>query len=197
MVAGSGIVHSERTPVALRTSGHALEGLQLWLALPEGDEEVAPLFEHHAVESLPVVTIPGGELLVIAGSAYGERAPTGVLSETLFVHARLDADAVLRVDDQHEERAAYVVRGTVECDDQSFEPGTLIVFRPGCLATLRARTAAHVVLLGGARLEGSRHLWWNFVSSSRERIEQAKADWREGRFAGVPGDDREFIPLPE
>lgn len=196
MVAGRGIVHSERTPPAARAAGAALHGIQTWVALPREHEETAPSFEHHTRESLPEVRRPGALLRVLAGTAYGERAPTGVLSPTLFVHASLDEGASLEVDDGHEERALYIARGTLDCGGRSFTSGTMLVLRPGASAVVRASSRADVILVGGAPLDGPRHIWWNFVSTSKERIELAKADWRDGRFPAVPGED-DFTPLPE
>lgn len=197
MVAGSGIAHSERTPEAFRQSGGRLYGVQTWVALPRADEETAPRFEHHPERTIPVVRRPGVTLHVIAGTAYGERAPTGVFSPTLYVHARMDDGATLEVDDTHEERAVYVVDGAIDCDGRTFAPGTMFVLHPASAVRLEARGATNVMLLGGAPLDGPRHIVWNFVSSSSDRIEQAKRDWREGRFAKVIGDETEHIPLPE
>lgn len=198
MVAGRGVVHSERTGAETRARGAAMHGLQTWVALPTSDEEIAPRFEHHPRATLPVVSRPGAELRVIAGTAYGARAPTGVLSPTLYVHARLDAGASLAVDDEHEERAVYAIDAPIECAGERLEPGTMAILRPGARVEIRATTgAANVMLVGGAPLDGPRHIFWNFVSSSKDRIEQAKGEWRERRFPAVPGDDVEFIPLPE
>jgi redox-sensitive bicupin YhaK (pirin superfamily) len=197
MVAGRGIVHSERSGPGVRARGGPVHGIQTWVALRRDVEETEPRFEHHGGASLPVVKRPGVELRLIAGTAYGRRAPTGVLSPTLYVHARLYAGASLDVDDEHEERAAYVVRGEVTAGGERFGEGTMLVLRPGSLASLRAEADADMMLIGGAPLDGERHIWWNFVSSSKERIEAAKTEWREGRFAKVPGDEVEFIPLPE
>ncbi len=197
MAAGRGIVHSERATPEDRARSHRLHGLQTWVALPHEDEEMEPFFEHHDREALPLVRRPGAELRVIAGTAYGQRAPTGVRSPTLYVHAHLDPGATLEVDEEHEERAFYVVEGPVECDGKSFGPGTMVILRPGSHAVLGAPSGADLMLVGGAPLDGPRHIWWNFVSSSKERIEQAKKDWKEGRFPTIPGDDAEFIPLPE
>ena len=133
---------------------------------------------------------------MIVGTAYGLRAPTGVLSPTLYVHARLDAGATLAVDDEHEERAVYVLRGLVECDGRPFGEGTMVILRPGPGVSVRAVSAADVMLVGGAPLVGTRHVWWNFVASSQERIERAKADWQQGRFPKVPGDDEGVHPPP-
>jgi hypothetical protein len=197
MTSGRGIVHSERTPADARGRGGRAHGLQSWVALPLADEETEPSFHHHASSSVPVKEQPGVLLRVIAGTAYGMVSPVRVFSPTLYVHVRLDPGAEWVVDDGHAERAVYAVEGEVEVGGALRSPGELVVLRPGASATLRARTAASVMLLGGAPLDGPRHVWWNFVSSSRERIERAKAEWRERRFAPVPKDDVEFIPLPE
>jgi redox-sensitive bicupin YhaK (pirin superfamily) len=196
MVAGQGIVHSERTPPDVRARGGKMHGIQTWLALPLADEETAPRFEHHAQAAIPVVRRPGAELHIVAGTAYGLTAPTGVVSPTLYVYARLEAGATIPVDDQHPERAVYVVDGTVSCGGRSLAQGMMALLRAGASSTVQALTPARVLLVGGGTLEGERHIYWNFVSSTRDRIERAKADWREGRFAKVPGDDVEFIPLP-
>ncbi len=196
MVAGQGIVHSERTSADVRARGGGVHGLQCWVALPTDAEEVAPRFEHHDQASLPVVRRPGATLRIIAGSAYGHTAPAGVLSPTLYVDVELAAGASVPVDGEHEERAVYVVSGTVRCDEQPLSPGVMALLNPGAVATLAAETPARLMLIGGAALAGARHIEWNFVSSSRERIERAKADWRERRFPTVPGDDKERIPLP-
>ena len=197
MVAGRGIAHSERSSDEALANGMALHGIQTWVALPTVHEETEPRFEHHPRPTIPVVQRDGAELHIIAGTAYGERAPTGVLSPTLYVHARLTAGATLTVDDEHEERAVYVADGAIECDGRRFEAGTMLVLRAGAEVQVTATSAADLMLIGGAPLDGPRHIWWNFVSSSQERIEQAKADWKEGRFGKVPGDEEEFIPLPE
>jgi redox-sensitive bicupin YhaK (pirin superfamily) len=197
MVAGRGVVHSERTAPEARARGGAVHGVQTWVALPAADEEIAPRFEHHPRATLPVVQRPGAELRVIAGTAYGAKAPTGVLSPTLYAHARLDAGATLPIDGEHEERAIYVVDGAVTCAGERFTEGTMVVLRPGAEVDVAAEGASNLMLLGGAPLDGPRHIFWNFVSSSKERIERAKADWRDARFPIVPGDEDERIPLPE
>jgi redox-sensitive bicupin YhaK (pirin superfamily) len=197
MMAGHGIVHSERTSAEVRAQASRIHGLQTWVALPTSQEESEPRFEHHAASSLPVVKRPGAELRVVAGSAYGVTAPTGVLSPTLYVHARLEAGATLEVDEGHEERAVFAVSGEFECAGHPLPVGTMLVVRPGARAALRAIQGGDVMLVGGAPLDGPRHLYWNFVSSDPARIERAKADWREGRFPLVPGDSEERIPLPE
>jgi hypothetical protein len=195
MIAGRGIVHSERTPAALRAQGPRVWGLQSWVALPQHDEELAPSFRHHPVEELPQASFGGARVRLIAGTFFGLRSPVRTLSPLFYAEARLDEGAELALAPEHEERGAYVVDGPVSVDGEEFPRGRLLVFRPAVRVVLRARTPARVMLLGGQTL-GPRHLWWNFVSSSRERIEQAKQDWKAGRFGSVPGDS-EFIPLPE
>ena len=195
MIAGRGIVHSERTPQALRASGHTVWGLQSWLALPQHEEERVPSFRHHPAAELPEFAQAGVQIRLVAGTLFGLSSPVQTLSPTFYADARLEAGAKLRLSAEHEERAAYVVTGRVAVDGQSTERGRMLVFRQGLEILLTAETAARVVLFGGQGL-GPRHLWWNFVSSSRERIELAKADWKGGRFGTVPG-DAEFIPLPE
>jgi redox-sensitive bicupin YhaK (pirin superfamily) len=197
MVAGRGIAHSERTPAELRReSGSALHGIQTWFALPAAREEDAPSFEHHAAARLPELRRPGAVLRIVAGDAYGARSPVGVASPTLYVDVRLDAGAALELPDDVAERAVYIAAGSLSVDGETFNDGALVEFQPGSAASIVAHGPARVMLLGGAPLDGPRHIWWNFVSSSRERIEQAKSDWREQRFAPVPG-DVERIPLPD
>jgi redox-sensitive bicupin YhaK (pirin superfamily) len=197
MLAGRGIVHSERSGEETRHAGQTLHGIQTWVALPTTLEESEPQFEHHPASSIPTVELDGVVLDVIAGSAYGQRSPVGVLSPTLYVHARLQAGARLPVDAEHEQRAVYIVEGVLELDQQTYGEGTMLVLRAGAEVSLLAREPARVMLLGGARLEGERFVFWNFVSSDEARIERAKADWQARRFASVPGDDIDFIPLPE
>ncbi len=197
MSAGRGIVHSERTGDERRRSGGVVHGIQSWVALPVGDEEAAPHFEHHPRATLPLVERPGARLRILAGHAYGARAPVRVRSPTLYVHAELDAGADLPLPDEHDERAAYVVEGELESEGASYGPGSMLVFRRGANPVVHARGASRVMCLGGAPLEGSRHIFWNFVSSSKERIERAKEEWKSGAFPKVPGDAVEFIPLPE
>lgn len=197
MIAGRGIAHSERHDPELRTRSRRLHGIQTWVALPLDQEEMAPAFEHHPARTIPALRRPGAALHVIAGTAYGERSPASVLSPTLYVHARLDAGAELAVDDTHQERAVYVVDGEVEIAGQSFGEGTLVALAAGAPVAIRAAAAANAMLLGGASIGAPRHIWWNFVSSSHERIERAKADWRDGRFAKVIHDEVDFIPLPD
>jgi redox-sensitive bicupin YhaK (pirin superfamily) len=198
MLAGSGIVHSERSGAEARKRGVRAHGIQSWVALPQEHEETAPRFEHHAASSIPCVTKGGAALEIVAGTAYGARSPVGVLSPTLYVHALLEAGARLAVDDEHEERALYVVEGAIELDGHSFGKGTMLVLRPGVSdVTVTATERARAMLVGGARLDGERYIEWNFVSSRKERIARAKDDWRAERFPKVPGDENERIPLPE
>lgn len=197
MFAGRGITHSERTGEEARRAGAPIHGLQCWVAVPSEREEEAPYFDHYSASRIPSLRRPGVILDVIAGSAYGERSPVAEMSPMLYVHARLEQGASLDVDEGHEERALYVVEGAIGCDDRAFGAGTLLVLREGAAVTIRAERPSRVMLLGGAKLAGERHIFWNFVSSSRERLEQAKDDWKHGRFAKVPGDEIEFIPLPE
>lgn len=200
MTAGSGIAHSERTPPQLRSTGSELFGIQSWVALPVRDEETAPAFAHHDAGELPVLEGEGKRLRLIAGPLYGARSPVHTLSEMFYADVELDGGARLPVPGEHEERAAYVVAGSVvlEGEGATFGAGQLVVFKPGAEITLAApeSSRARLMLLGGEPMDGRRHIWWNFVSSSGERIEQAKEDWKMGRFAPVP-DETEFIPLPE
>ena len=198
MTAGSGIAHSERTDEALRVRTSRLFGIQSWVALPRAAEETAPAFVHHPGASLPVAEEGGNRLRLIAGEAWGLRSPVAVSSPLFYADAILAPDGALPLPDGHEERAAFVLDGAVEVAGDRFEPGRMLVFRAGDRLALRAGPqGARVLLLGGAAMDGPRFLFWNFVSSSRERIEQAKADWKAGHFRKVPGDEREFIPLPE
>ncbi|MFT8245286.1 pirin family protein [Roseomonas sp. BN140053] len=198
MVAGRGITHSERTAAADRPRGGRLFGIQSWVALPRDAEEATPGFTHHPAATLPTTADRGARLRLIAGEAWGLRSPVGTHSPLFYADAALEPGAVLPLPDGHEERAAYVLDGEVEVSGDRFEPGRMLVFRAGDRLFLRAGPqGARLLLLGGAAMDGPRYLFWNFVSSSRERVQQAKDDWKAGRFALVPGDDQEFIPLPE
>lgn len=196
MTAGRGIVHSERTPERLLGKPQRMHGLQTWVALPKAHEETAPAFAHHPAATLPVVELPGVRLHVVAGDAFGERSPVQVLARTLYVSIELTAGAALSIPAEHAERALYAVEGELTLDGEPLPLEHLVVLDAGSEPLLRASGDARVMLLGGEPLDGPRHVWWNFVSSSRERIEQAKADWREGRLGQVPG-ETESIPLPE
>lgn len=195
MTAGRGIAHSERTPEALRPAGSMLSGIQAWIALPADVEETAPAFSHHARNRLPVIEDRGATVRLVAGELFGARSPVPVFSPTLYADATLEAGASMPLDAGHEERAIYLLEGEIELAGYRHAPGRMLVLRAGTAPTVMAARRARMLLIGGAPLDGPRFIWWNFVSSSRERIEQAKADWREGRFAPVPGDD-ESIPLP-
>ena len=196
MTAGRGIAHSERTPDLQRRAGQSMLGLQSWIALPEGKEEIAPTFQHYDGARLPVVRDTGLEARVIAGSAFGKSSPVEMISPWFYVEVMLDAGHTAPLDADHEERAIYLVEGEVEIAGDRFEGPRLLIFRPGDRITVRAVKQARMMFLGGTALEGPRYIWWNFVSSSKERIEQAKEDWKTGRFAAVP-QETEFIPLPE
>ncbi len=197
MTAGSGIVHSERTAAERRRGGEPLHGLQLWVALPAKDEETAAAFAHTAAKDIPELSENGMTLRVVAGAFHGLRSPVAALWETLFAEARLKAGTVLPLETAHEERAVYAIDGEIDIGGVAFGPDKLLVLRPGDRIAVRAMRDAHVIVVGGAAMDGPRHIWWNFVSSRQDRIEAAKADWQAGRFPLVPGDSTEFIPLPE
>lgn len=203
MVAGNGVTHSERTSPATRACGrHELFGVQTWVALPEAQEEAQASFEHHGKEALPYLEAEGVSLRLILGTGWGERAPVSTYSEIFYADAVLNPGAVLPLPDDHEDRGVYVISGAIEVAGDTFEAGRLMVFRPGDRLALRAGAqGARLMLLGGETMPGPYHIWWNFVASSRDRIEAAKAawaegDWAHGRFQLPPGDDQEFIPLP-
>lgn len=196
MVAGRGIVHSERTRDELRRTGMKLHGIQSWFALPRQHEEVEPSFRHFPAATLPEVERPGARFRIIAGTAFGARSPVETYAPMLYVDASLAPGAALPLPDEHEERAVYVAAGAIRHGADTYGEGTMLVLAPGSMPDITAEGPARLMLLGGAPLDGERHLWWNFVSSSKERIEQAKADWKAGRFGQVPG-ETEFIPLPE
>ena len=197
MTAGRGIVHSERTPPEHRQNGSRLHGLQLWVALPREHEEGEPSFRHYPGSDLPAHDQGGVRLRVLAGSAYGVSSPVEILSPLFYVDAVMPEGSELALPSGHEERAAYVVDGALHCGAERAEVGRMLVFTKEAKVVLRAERATRIVLVGGAPLDGERYIDWNFVSSSKERLEQAKRDWRAGRFPKVPGDELEFIPLPE
>ena len=197
MTAGKGVVHSERTDPLKKAQGGPMHGMQAWIALPKAHEETAPTFFHHAAAEMPRAEDGGVRIVLIAGHGWGMTSPVATFSDTVYAEATLDPGAVLPIGAEHEERAIYVVDGSVEIGGVRHEPNRLLVLRPGDSIDVRAgEQGARLMVLGGETMDGPRHLWWNFVSSSKERIEQAKADWQAGRFGKVPGDD-EFIPLPE
>jgi redox-sensitive bicupin YhaK (pirin superfamily) len=197
MTAGRGIVHSERTAPDHRDGGEPLHGLQLWVALPMTDEESAPAFAHTPAAGIPELREGGMTLRVIAGTMHGLRSPVETRWDTVFAELHLAAGAALPLDTEHEERAIYVLAGEIEIAGDRHGPERLLVLKPGDRVELRAASDAHFVIVGGAAMDGPRHIWWNFVSSRKDRIEAAKADWKSGRFDLVPGDSTEYIPLPE
>lgn len=197
MTAGSGIVHSERSPERLAGKTNSLHGLQIWMALPKPYEETEPSFQHYKADALPRIDGDGVRAVVVAGTAWGERSPVSVFSETVYVDIKLDRGAALEIGKEHEERALYLLSGELEISGARYVSGCMLVINDNRAPVIQALDNTHLVLLGGASLDGPRYIWWNFVSSDKERIEQAKADWREGRFAKVPGDEIEFIPLPD
>lgn len=196
MTAGHGIAHSERSPASERAAGPELSGIQTWLALPEADEERDPAFEHVAKGALPMIETPGARARIIMGSLWGATAPTTTYAQTIYADIVLDAGGSVPIDASADERALYVAIGDATLDGMPLDPMTLYVLRPGTTATLRSASGGRVMLCGGEAFATPRHVWWNFVSSSRERINQAKADWTAGNFPKVPGDDVEFIPIP-
>ena len=203
MVAGHGITHSERMDGAARQAPQSLFGIQSWIALPKGAEDREAAFIHAPKEDLPMLEGEGKQVRLIMGDAYGARAPVETPSEMFYLDAVLAPGAGLPLPDNHEDRGAYVLEGAVEIAGESFAAGRMMVFRPGDRVSMKAGPqGARVMLLGGATMEGERYIWWNFVASSKERIEEAKeawraGDWQNGRFQLPPGDDAEFIPLPE
>ena len=197
MTAGRGIVHSERTGMEARASGPKLYGIQAWLALPKTHEEVAPEFKHHGAGDLPRIVEGGKRISLIMGSAYGQTSPVQFPWDALYAEAVLSPGAILPLDPDYDERAIYIVSGKVDIAGDEFGAGQLLVFKPGDRISILAIDQARVMIVGGEPMDGPRNIWWNFVSSSKERIEQAKHEWKTGRFDTVPGDESEFIPLPE
>jgi hypothetical protein len=197
MTAGSGIVHSERSPEALRPDGPSLYGMQTWLALPDGREEVDPAFDHVPATGLPLVEMDGAKARVLMGSLWGSTAATRCDSPTIYADIELGADGAVPIDSDADERALMLVGGEAEIDGQRLEEFALYVLKPGYTPLLSSLTGGRLMLLGGQAFRTPRHVFWNFVSSSRDRINQAKADWKEQRFPLIPGDDQEFIPIPE
>ena len=202
MTAGRGVTHSERTSDATRATRHNLFGIQTWIALPEDREDMAPAFEHHKEAALPVIRDTGVEARLILGDAYGQSSPVTLQFEAFYLDVVLEAGAAFPLPDNHEDRGVYVTSGAVDVAGQTFEAGRMMVFRPGDAITIQAGPlGARLILLGGETLNGPRYLWWNFVASSRDRIEAAKeawarGDWAEGPFQLPPGDEDEFTPLP-
>jgi len=196
MTAGRGIVHSERTGPEVRAAGHRLHAIQTWVALPADQEECEPSFQHEPAAALPHIERDGIRLRLIVGAAYGEVSPVRAASPIFYLHVEMEAGARLTLPDEYEERSAYLVDGAVSVEGEALIPRTLSVFVPGVPVTLAATAPSRLMLAGGAPLDGPRTLWWNFVSSRPERIDQAGRDWVGGRFGQVSG-ETEFIPLPE
>jgi redox-sensitive bicupin YhaK (pirin superfamily) len=197
MTAGRGIAHTERTPLQLREGQHPLHGMQTWVALPRAHEETAPEFHHHPAATLPQRQHDGALLRVVAGRGFGMESPVRVFADTLNVAIDMAPDAELAIEPSHPERALYILDGEARLDGADIPRQHLVVLDAGTRPVLRALSPLKAMLLGGEPLDAPRHLWWNFVSSSKERIEQAKLDWLEGRFGTVAGDEQEFIPLPD
>ena len=197
MTAGRGIVHSERSGEEARKLDQAMFGLQFWVGLPRDKEEMAPAFKHYPKAELPELGGEGIEARIVAGSLFDKTAPVATESDLFLADIALASKARLALDPEHEERAAYVLGGEISVGGTDYRPGQMLVFAPGRQVVIEAKSDAKFVVLGGEPMDGPRHLYWNFVSSRKERIEQAKEDWRNGRFETIPGDDVEFIPLPE
>jgi hypothetical protein len=197
MTAGSGIVHSERSGEEIRKLDEAMFGLQLWVALPKDKEEMAPEFKHYGRAELPELSGEGIDARIVAGTLFDKTSPVKTETNLFFVDVALAANARLAFGPEHEERAAYVLGGEIAVEGARFAPSQMLVFQPGRQVVIEATADAKFVLLGGEPMDGPREIYWNFVSSRKERIAQAKEDWRNGKFATIPGDDVEFIPLPD
>lgn len=197
MVAGRGIVHSERTTDTDLAGEMPMEGIQAWIGLPAADEETAPSFAHHSADDLPVFDRGGVKYRIIAGTAFGETAPVTVFSPIFYLHGEAPAGSTIDIPDGYAERAIYVVNGAITVDGETCDGGKMVVFAPDAAPDITANTDTRLMQLGGAPLGGKRTIWWNFVSSDKARIEAAKAKWKSGGFEIVPGDEEEFIPLPE
>lgn len=197
MTAGKGIVHSERSPAHLRPDGPELSGIQTWLALPQAKEEMDPAFEHVAKADLPVIEGSEATARVVMGTLWGATSPVTCHSETIYADLALRPGGSIPVDPDADERAVYLAEGDASIDGLELEQHVLYVLRPGISATLRSSGGGHVMLCGGAPMDGPRFVWWNFVSSSRDRIRQAREDWKAELFPVVPEDAEERIPLPE
>ncbi len=195
MTAGRGIVHSERTPASARISGSPIYGMQTWLALPDGKEEIDPAFEQVKGDGLPLIEGDGVSARVLMGSLWGTTASVTQHAETIYADVLLASGASVPIDADADERAVMLVEGEAHLDGQPLTPFVLTILTPGVPMTLTADSASRLMLLGGEAFATPRHVWWNFVSSSRDRIHQAKQDWQAGNFPAVPGDD-EFIPIP-
>jgi len=197
MIAGSGIVHSERVTETVRQSGQKLHGLQLWIALPADREEGPAEFFHHPAADLPKGGEPGASWTLIAGSAFGKTSPAKTFSPMAYLEIKLEAGACFALPDGIREKAVYLVSGDIEVECNPIAPGEMAAWAEGEDLVVMAREDSHLVMIGGEPLAEPRFIYWNFVSSSKERLEQAKDDWKSGKFPKVPGDDKEFIPLPD
>ncbi len=197
MTAGRGIVHSERTGPETRAAGHTLHGIQTWIALPKDHEETEPEFHHHPGATLPVIEQDGAKLRLIAGSAYGETSPVQTFSPMFYLGGTLAAEGALTLTTEHEERAVYIVEGTAEVDGETLEDGQMAVLKPGAEAVLSSESGTKIMLFSGAPMDGERLIWWNLAASRQDLIDRAKQEWKDEQFPKIPGDDDEFIPLPE
>ena len=203
MIAGRGITHSERATDAVKAAADSpLFGIQTWIALPEKDEETDPAFEHHPKETLPYMEEDGKQIRLILGTLHGERAPVKTFSEMFYADAVLAEGARLPLPDEHEDRGIYIASGEIEAGGERYSEGQMLVFRPGGTVTVAATQPSRLMLLGGAVMDGPRHIWWNFVATSKDKIEAARqawrdGDWEHGRFQLPPDDNDEFIPAPD
>ena len=196
MTAGLGIVHSERTPSEARTDGSRLNGIQSWVALPVSEEEREPSFQHHSASDLPVIERDGATMRLIAGEAFGSRSPVETYSKMHYLDVDCRHSASVDLPADLYERAVYVADGSVSISGDTYEKGQMLVLEDGLDVTLTINSGARLILLGGAPMDGERHVWWNFVSSSKEQIERAKNNWANARFPEIPG-ETEFVPLPD
>jgi redox-sensitive bicupin YhaK (pirin superfamily) len=196
MTAGGGIVHSERGDPAKRKSARRMHGIQSWVALPKAHEDAAPSFSHHAAATLPRIRLPGADLRLIAGTAFGEKSPAPALSPMFYLAVEMEAGATLTLPAEHEERGVFLVQGSLLVSDLPLPERHLAFLPAGKTVQVKAQAASRLMLLGGEKMDGPRFIWWNYVASSKDRIEAAKRKWREQQFATIPG-ETEFIPLPE
>ena len=197
MTAGQGIAHSERTGPEARAAGHRLHGIQTWVGLPTADEETGPHFQHFKAAQLPEMERQDVKLRLMVGNAFGLSAPVRVFSPIFYADARFDTGGAFTFQDEHEERAIFITEGQIQINAETHNAGKMLVLDKDEVISMFAEAPARAILFGGAPLDGPRHIWWNFVSSSRDRIERAKQEWKDGKFGLIPGDDQEFIPLPE
>lgn len=196
MIAGKGIVHSERTPIELRENGGSLFGIQCWIALPTSQEDHEPLFQHCSASSIPEFKIGTSKARLLAGSAFGYKSPVKVLSDIFYLEVILKAGEEISLPASERELGVYLVNGSICSNQEKIAEGSLLCSSPGDSLTILAENDSRVMLLGGAPLQGERYIFWNFVSSSEEKLAEAKQMWRDQRFPKIPGDDTEFIPLP-